>query len=296
MASLPSTQTWLITGCSSGFGLLLARTALAHGHNVIATSRNPSKSPEIVNEIKSNSRGRWLALDVCWPADKIRSAVAEAAKAFGQDRIDVLVNNAGYSILGAAEDIPEDEAKAEFETNFWGPVRLTKAVLPLMRAQKTGTVVNITSVAGITVLPTASMYAASKFALEAYSEGMAQEVAPQGIRVLIVEPGAFRTNFLTADAMQTVPPSEPYKGGVVSQVLGKFDDMNGTQKGDTIKAAQRIYEVVNRKLPAEQLGKIETLRLLLGMDCYDRVTTRLKQLNENVEAAKGDAMNLEHAS
>lgn len=156
--------TWLITGCSSGFGLALARTVLAHGHNVLATSRNPSKSPEAKAEIEKHPHARWLALDVCSPAKDIEAVISQASTIFGQ--IDVLVNNAAYAVLGAAEDVSEAMAKREFDTNYWGVLRVIKAVLPQMRERQSGTIVNMSSIAGLTGIPGASAYAASKWAIE----------------------------------------------------------------------------------------------------------------------------------
>ncbi|KAJ9650464.1 hypothetical protein H2198_010240 [Neophaeococcomyces mojaviensis] len=158
-----------------------------------------------------------------------------------------------------------------------------------MRAQKSGTIVNISSVGGLAALPSCAIYASSKFAVEAWSESLGQEVAPFGIRVLIVEPGAFRTNFLGSGAMQTQPVSEAYKGNIADMVLQRFGTMDGKQKGDPNKAAERIVENVQKGLKKEDLGKVENLRLLLGQDCYERVTEKLEKLKQNVESSKAEA-------
>lgn len=290
---MPSSKplTWLITGSSSGFGLNLARTAIAHGHNVVATSRSPSRTPDFVREIESSPRGKWLALDVSSDASTIKSAVADAAKAFGG--IDILVNNAGYSVLGVAEDIPEEAAKAQFEVNFWGAIRVTQAALPILRAQKSGTVVNVSSIAGLTCLPCAGIYSASKHALEAWSESLSQEVAPLGIRVLVIEPGAFRTNFLASNAMQPIPVSDDYKGGPADVMLQRYDAMAGKQAGDPVKACERIVANIEKGLAREDLGKIERLRLPLGQDCYQRIEVKLSQLQGNLTATKEEAFGLQ---
>jgi short-subunit dehydrogenase len=280
--------TWLITGSSSGFGLTLARYILSQGHNVIATSRNPAKTPDLVKEITSNPAGRWLALDVTWPKPEIDKVIQQAWTEF--DGIDILVNNAGYSLLGAAEDLPEDRAKAEFEVNFWGLIRTTQAALPLMRSRKSGTIVNISSIAGLDALPTCAIYAGSKFALEAWSESLSKEVAPLGLRVLIVEPGAFRTNFLTKEATQVVQPSEAYQDGPVQAVLEKLKDMNGMQKGDPVKAAQRIFEAVLGVGMGEDVAKRNFLRLPLGPDCYSRALESTRIRKENLDAVKSIAL------
>lgn len=147
MAASSEATTWFITGCSSGFGWALAKLALSQGHNVIATSRNPQKTPDLVKEVQASPRGRWLTLDMCASTDVIKRVVHDAEAAFGG--IDVVVNNAGYSLLGAWENISEEDAKKEFETNVWGPQKVMKAVIPGMRDRHSGTIVNITSIAGI---------------------------------------------------------------------------------------------------------------------------------------------------
>lgn len=283
--------TWLITGSSSGFGLSLARTILSHGHNVIATSRNPSRTPNLVQEIESSPRGKWITLDVTSDAATIDSTIKHAASLFGQ--IDVLVNNAGYAVMGVAEIIPEDAARAEFEVNFWGAVRVAQAVLPILRAQGSGTIVNISSIAGLTCLPSAAMYAASKHALEAWSESLSQEIAPLGIRVLVVEPGAFRTNFLASGAIQHIPVPETYKGTPAAAVLQRYQDLEGKQAGDPVKACERIVSNVEKGLDQADLGKIEKLRLPLGQDCYDRFLVKLDQMKENWEMIKDQALGLQ---
>jgi len=274
--------TWLVTGSSSGLGLALVRYCLAQGHNVIATSRNPSKTPELVEEITSKPNGRWLALDVTWPKPKIENVIYEAWTLF--DGIDVLVNNAGYSILGAAEEIPEPAAKLQFEVNFWGAIRCTQSVLPSMRSRKSGTIVNISSIAGVDALPTCAIYAGSKFALEAWSESLAKEIQPLGLRVLIVEPGAFRTNFLTDDANPKIDPGEAYQHGPVQAVLDKMQTMNGAQIGDPVKASKLIVEFVLGVGQGED--KTNMLRLPLGPDCYARALENNRVRRENLEAIK----------
>lgn len=291
MSSSSSAQTWLITGSSSGFGLSFARVLLARGHNVIATSRNPSQTPEYVEEVESTGRGKWLALDVTADTATMNTTINRAHKLFG--KIDVLVNNAGYSVMGAAEQIPEDKAKAQFEVNFWGAVRVTQATLPIMRAQRSGTIVMISSIAGVQAMPSCAIYAASKYALEGWSESLAQEIAPLAIRVLVVEPGVFRTNFLGSNAMQVGPVSGDYKDGPVDTFLQKFRSAHGKQAGDAAKACERVVNNVERGLSKDVLGKVETLRLPLGEDCYDRVMTKMGWLNENWSNTKEEALGLQ---
>ena len=289
--SAAKSLTWLVTGSSSGFGLTLSRTILAHGHNVIATSRKPSRTPEYVKEIESTPRGKWLTLDVAADATTINSTIEEAKSVFGT--IDVLINNAGYSVFGTAEDIPEDKAKQEFEVNFWGAIRVAKAVLPIMRAQRSGTIVNMSSIAGIHAAPSVSIYSASKFALEAWSESLCQEVGPLGLRVLIIEPGAFRTNFLGADAMQSIPASEDYKDGPADMMLRNYSQREGKQPGNPEKGCERIVCNIEKGLKKDELGKIEHLRLPLGQDCYDRILAKMDALHQNWKNTKDEALGVE---
>ena len=282
-----ASKTVLITGCSSGFGLSLVQRFLKSGHNVIATSRNPDRTPDLVKEVDNHSSkcGRWIQLDVTWPQTKLTATVTEAANIFGP--IDVLINNAGYSVMGAVEDIDEEKAKTQFETNYWGAMRMIKAVLPSMRERKMGAIVNVSSIGGLDCLATSGVYGASKFALEGMSESLAQEVASFNIRVLIVEPGGFRTNFLGANATQPTPASSAYKGTIVDIVSQKFKEMDGKQGGDTEKGAERIYEFI----VGEGMGKGKTnyLRLPIGSDCYERGTKALRSKLENLEALKNVA-------
>lgn len=274
--------TWLITGCSSGLGLALARCILEQGHNVIATSRNPGKTPDLVEEITSRQSGRWLMLDVSSPKAEIERIVQQAWTEFGA--IDVFVNNAGYSILGVAEEIPEEEAKKQFEVNFWGLIRTTQAILPMMRSRKSGTIINISSIAGIDPLPLCSIYAASKFAVEAWSEALHKELQPLGLRVLIVEPGMFRTNFLSNEASPLVTPSAAYKTGSLQTMFDKFQAAHGTQSGDPAKAAKRIFEVVVGT--GMGLGIKSVLRLVLGPDAFSRAVDNIKSRQENLDTVK----------
>lgn len=167
MGSPTPTPTWLITGCSSGFGYELAQVALRAGHNVIATSRNPAKTPDTVAAVTARSNGKWLTLDVTASQESINKTMAEADTLFGS--IDILVNNAAYAVVGAAEEVSEEIARKGYETNYWGPLKMIRAVLPRMRERKSGTIVNISSIAGMTALPSAAFYSSSKWALEGKS-------------------------------------------------------------------------------------------------------------------------------
>jgi NAD(P)-dependent dehydrogenase (short-subunit alcohol dehydrogenase family) len=171
VANIMAPKTVLITGSSSGFGLSLVQLFLRQGHNVLATSRSPQKTPDLVKGVENHpgKRGRWMQLDVTWPQSKINSTISEASKVFGP--IDVLINNAGYCHQGGVEDIDEEKSRAQFDTNYWGVMRMCKAVLPSMRERKQGTIVNISSIAGLNALPTMGVYAGSKWALEGESCG-----------------------------------------------------------------------------------------------------------------------------
>jgi NAD(P)-dependent dehydrogenase (short-subunit alcohol dehydrogenase family) len=185
----------------------------------------------------------------------------------------------------------DEEAKLQMETNFFGPFRLIRSFLPTLRSRQNGTatIVNVSSVAGQDALPTCGLYAASKFALEGLSEALAREVAPFNISVLIVEPGAFRTNFLSAVKKTETPLSEPYRGGPVDIALGKFGAAQGKQRGDPRKAVQKVFEVVTGTGEAGAL-KDKILRLPLGPDCVERVEGKMGRLQSDLEAARGVAM------
>lgn len=267
-----SSKTWFITGASSGFGMAFAHYALEQGHAVVATARNPGRL-EALSE-KAPDRVLLQPLDVTAPG-AAASAVGAAVARFG--RIDVLLNNAGYGIVGAVEETPEAELRAQMETNFFGAVETIRAVLPAMRRQRAGAIVNISSMGGQMSFGGFGAYSASKFALEGLSEALAQEVSPFGIKVLIVEPGAFRTGF-AADALKHMPIMEAYRdtvGGIRSFAHG----MHGTQAGDPSRAAAAI----DRALGAETTP----LRLALGSDAVDAIRAHGEQLLKDLAAWEG---------
>ena len=199
------TPTWFITGASSGFGMAFARYALDRGYNVVATARSVRK----LDALAAQAPDRILVhkLDVTVPGDA-EQAVTAAVRRFG--RIDVVINNAGYGIIGAVEETPDAEFRAQMETNFFGALAVIRAALPQLRRQGSGAIVNISSLGGQLSFGGFGAYSASKFALEGMSESLAHEVAPFGIRVLIVEPGAFRTSF-AADALKHMPVMDAYQ-------------------------------------------------------------------------------------
>jgi NAD(P)-dependent dehydrogenase (short-subunit alcohol dehydrogenase family) len=243
-------KTWLITGCSSGFGRELAGAALARGDNVVATARRPETLADLGAETH--------ALDVTRP-EQIDAAVAATLERFG--RIDVLVNNAGIGSVGAVETVEPDHLRTVMETMFFGAVALTQAVLPHMRAQRSGTIVQMSSQGGQVVLPGFGAYCAAKFALEAMSEALAYEAGPLGIRVLIVEPGAFRTELLSA-TMHRSPELDAY-ADTAGATRVAAEGMDGRQPGDPRKAAAAILTAVDADDPP--------LRLALGADAVDAI-------------------------
>lgn len=270
-----STTTWFITGASSGFGMAFARYAIEQGYNLVATARTPAK----LEALAATAPERILVhkLDVTAAGDA-EAAVQAAIARFG--RIDVLINNAGYGIVGAVEETPESELRAQMETNFFGAVAVTKAVLPQMRAQRSGAIVNISSLGGQLSFGGFSAYSASKFALEGMTEALAQEIAPFGIKALIVEPGAFRTGF-AADALKHMPVMDAYRD-IIGGTRDFAHGMDGTQEGDPAKAARAI----DLALKAERTP----LRLQLGEDSVTAVRAHAEQLLQDLAAWEAVAL------
>jgi len=261
-------KTWFITGASSGFGSAFANYALDKGYNVVATARNPGRLKDLVAQ--APDRVLTLELDVNRPQDA-EAAVTAAVQRFG--RIDVLVNNAGYGVVGAAEETPEDELRALLDTNFFGAVAVIKAALPVLRTQKSGAIVNISSLGGQLSFSGFSAYSASKFALEGYSEALAQEVAGFGVKVLIVEPGNFRTNLLGSGTRE-MPAMEAYRQAV-GGTREFARNMHGAQLGDPTKAAAAI----DLALAADRTP----LRLQLGTDAIEAIRAHANQLLQELE-------------
>ena len=263
------TQTWFITGASSGFGRAFASHALAQGHNVVATARNTAKLADLA--ASAPDRVLIQALDVTVDGDA-EKAVAAALARFG--RIDVLINNAGYGVVGALEETPTAELRAVMETNFFGAVAVTQAVLPQMREQRGGAIVNISSLGGQLSFGGFSAYSASKFALEGMSEALAQEVAPFGIKVLIVEPGAFRTAF-AAEALKSMPAIAAYQDAI-GGTRSMMQDIHGKQEGDPAK----VPAAVEKALQAD----VTPLRLQLGADSVNYVRAHAQTLLADLAA------------
>jgi NAD(P)-dependent dehydrogenase (short-subunit alcohol dehydrogenase family) len=244
-------KVWLITGSSRGFGRSLAEAVLTNGDRLLATARKPELLSDLVT--RYGDKVRAVALDVTHP-EQARAAVSAAVETFG--RLDVVVNNAGYGYAAAIEDANEADLRAEIETDLWGVINVTRAALPILRKQRLGHIVQFSSVAGRTGIAGMAAYHTAKWAVEGFSEVLAREVAPLGIKVTIIEPGGFRTDFNVSSLRQT-PPSADYQR-TVGQVQGIFREVAGHEPGDPAKAAQAIIAVVNAEHPP--------LRLLLGRD------------------------------
>jgi NAD(P)-dependent dehydrogenase (short-subunit alcohol dehydrogenase family) len=270
MASDKNTsRVWFITGSSTGFGRVLADILLKRGERVAVTARNPDQIQDLVSAYKDT--GLALALDVTRP-QQVAAAVADAEKIFG--RIDVLVNNAGYGYLAAVEEGEEEEVRAMFDANFFGLVALTKAVLPGMRARRSGHIVNLSSVAGFLANPSLGYYAATKFAVEALSEALAKEVEPLGIRVTAIEPGPFRTDWGGRSlklAQVSIPDYEETAGARKQLVAGR----NGKQPGDPVRAAEAIITIVESEQPPRNL--------VLGKIALDMTREKLAGLSQTID-------------
>jgi NAD(P)-dependent dehydrogenase (short-subunit alcohol dehydrogenase family) len=270
MSMANSQRVWFITGASTGFGRLLAEQALAKGDNVVATARKPEQIADLTHN--HPEAALVLALDVT-DNNAVESAVDAAIKQFG--RIDVLVNNAGYGLAGAIEEATEDEYMPVFETNVFGLICVTKAVLPSLRKQRSGHIVNLSSVGGLIGSPGWGYYNASKFAVEGFSEALAAEVAPLGIHVTIVEPGPFRTDFLGRSGVEAEQRIADY-----DQTAGKtrqyFHEQAGKQAGDPAKAAAAILTAVDAAKPPKHL--------VLGKLAFNRMNQHLDEWKQELEA------------
>ncbi len=253
-------RVWFITGASRGFGALIAEAALKAGDAVVATARDPST---VTKRLGTHERLLAMRLDVTSETEA-HEAAGQAVKAFG--RIDVLVNNAGYGLLGAIEEASAAETSKLFATNVFGLMGVTRAVLPHMRRQRAGHIINVSSVGGYTGYPGWGVYGATKFAVEGISEALAAEVAPLGIKVTVVEPGFFRTDFLDESSLsRTALQIEDYRDSV-GKTRAHAADVNHGQRGDPRKLAQAFMELVNTVNPP--------LRLPLGSDTVERIEAK----------------------
>jgi len=265
-------KVWLITGSSTGFGRSLTEAVLKQGDRVIATARKPEQLDDLVQHYPDAVKA--VRLDVTQPQEA-SNAVDAALTTFG--RIDVLVNNAGYGSLGALEEISDAVVRQQFETNVFGALNVTRAVLPVMRRQRSGHILNISSIGGFVAFPGVGAYNGSKFALEGLSEALAQEVAHLGIKVTIVEPGAFRTDFSGRSLVLPEQRIDDY-AETSGKVLDWATGVDGQQPGDPDKAAAAMIQVVESDNPP--------LRLLLGEDAVTLMENKLRSLKEELETWK----------
>jgi NAD(P)-dependent dehydrogenase (short-subunit alcohol dehydrogenase family) len=261
-------RVWLITGATSGFGRVIADAALARGDAVVATSRQTDG----LQGLEDDERVLVSRLDVTDAADR-EAAVAAALDRFG--RIDVLVNNAGRTQVGAVEETTDDELRALFDLHFFGPAALTRLVLPAMRAQGGGAIVQMSSVGGQVTAPGFGAYCATKFALEGLTQTLQEEVEAFGIRTLIVEPGAFRTGLFRPGAAYESAEMPEY-AGVVGPTRAYVRDGDGLQPGDPVKAAAAIIAALEADDPP--------LRLVLGADAIGNIRRRLEGLSSELAA------------
>ena len=261
--------TWLITGCSSGIGRGIAKAVLKHGDNAIVTARNISTVADIVEEYPETAIA--VPLDIT-NKESIAGAVKAAEDNFGG--VDILVNNAGYGYRSSVEEGEEDSVNLLFDTNFFGPIALIKQVLPYMRAQKKGAIINVSSIAAARSGVGSGYYAASKAALELMTDGLMKEVAPLGIKVMTVEPGAFRTKFYDTSLKGTQKQIEDYADTAWKTRKENIVD-NQDQPGDPDKAGEVIYETMKK----ENLPK----RLLLGSDAVKIVSAEMKERLQEIE-------------
>lgn len=271
-----ATRIWFITGCSTGFGHELARLLLEQGQSVVATARKPDTLADLI--AIAPDRTLALKLDVTDVA-QVTAAVAAAKQRFG--RIEVLVNNAGYGYQAAVEEGEDAAIRAQFETNVFGLFAVTRAILPLMRAHHSGHVINITSIAGLAGFPGSGYYAASKHAVEGWSDSLAAEVAPLGINVTCVEPGPFRTDWAGRSLHQTPNRIADYAETAGARMQGT-KEISGTQVGDPVRAAQAIIDIADAQKPPRHL--------VLGAFGYDAVTSRLRERLTEIEALRDTAL------
>jgi NAD(P)-dependent dehydrogenase (short-subunit alcohol dehydrogenase family) len=261
---------WFITGASSGLGRAVAETTLDRGHRVVATARDPEALAELVD--RGGERAIALPLDVTSP-DAARDAIAGAVERFG--RIDVVVNNAGFGLFGALEELSDDELRREFDTIVFGALNVTRAALPQLRSQRAGHIVQISSLEGVApAVAGETAYAGSKFAVEGVAEGLAKEVEHLGIRVTIVEPGPIRTEF-GSGATAKPPESQDYAESV-GKALEWFADLDGDQPNDPTRVAKAIVKAVESDEPP--------LHLALGEEAVQAIREKLDSHREDLVA------------
>jgi len=262
-------KVWFITGCSTGFGRELAKYLLENDYRVVVTARNADKVQDLVEINKDNALG--VALDVTNNA-QVKEAVAQAEAHFGA--IDVLVNNAGFGYFGAIEESDEREVRAMFETNFWGLAEMTRAVLPKMRERHSGSIVNISSIGGFVGFPSVGYYNATKFAVNGFSEALKKEVEPLGIKVVLVQPSGFRTDWAGRSANDATSKIDDYAETAGANQTS-IRNYSGNQPGDPVRAAKAIVEAVEAENPP--------FNLLLGRAALKNARLKLDDLKRDFD-------------
>lgn len=258
-------KVWFVTGCSTGFGRCLTEELLINNHQVVATARNISTLDDLAKKYPHQLFA--VKLDVT-SAEDIKLSVNSAIEKFG--RIDVLVNNAGYGMIGALEESDDDEIKRIFDTNVFGLMNMTKAVLPLMRKQKSGHILNLSSVAGFVSTPGFGIYNATKFAVEGLTEALAGEVAGFGIKVTLIEPGPFRTDFANRSLSRATEMSEYNES--MKNTRQYIKDADGNQAGDPVRGAKAMIALVELENPPVRIpfGKITMDRINLKINNFQK--------------------------
>lgn len=270
MSSPDTPATWLITGASRGMGVHFAQAALAAGHQVVATGRTPES---VAASLGAHERLLVTRLDITDPASA-EHAVQAAVERFG--RVDVLLNNAGNFFGGFFEELSPAQVRRQVETNLFGPMTVTRAVLPVMRRQRSGLVISVSSLAGLVGLEFCSAYAAAKFGVEGFMEALAPEVEPFGIRTMTVEPGFFRTDLLTPESTTYAELSiEDYQQRT-EQTVAAWQAMNGQQAGDPVKLARALVQLADSDQPP--------VRWLAGEDVLAAGEQKANLLHEQIDA------------
>jgi NAD(P)-dependent dehydrogenase (short-subunit alcohol dehydrogenase family) len=278
--NLTDKKVWFITGAGRGMGTDIAKAALAAGHAVVATGRNPEKVTQAVGE---NENLLAVKLDVTDPT-AAEAAVQAAVDRFG--RIDVLVNNAGNFYAGFFEEITPEDFRTQIETTLFGPMNVTRAALPVLRAQRSGLVVTISSTAGIAGGEFLTAYAASKFGIEGWAESLAPEVAPFGIRTMLVEPGFFRTELLSPESTRYAESTIGDYAERTAQTVAAWQSMDGKQGGDPAKLADALIKLAELDEPP--------LRFAAGADAVGVFETRATELRDQADAHRELSSNLAH--
>jgi NAD(P)-dependent dehydrogenase (short-subunit alcohol dehydrogenase family) len=276
----PPTRRWMITGVSSGFGRLLAEAVLARGDSVAGTLRQASQAASF--EALAPGRAHAVILDVTERA-RIAPAVAEAVARLGG--IDVLVNNAGYGLVGAIEELEEDQIDAVLETNLHGTLYVTRAALPALRESR-GTIVNLSSMAGLVGLPGVGSYCAAKFGVEGLSEALRAELAPLGVRIMLVEPGSFRTAFAHGSIRIARTPMPLYEDTPAGKSRNNIRRYHGHERGDPAKAIAAILKALDAPEPP--------FRLVLGPDALAAVRAKIADLQANLAAWEATTLSTDY--